>query len=231
MFAHLRKMGLHRRTRLLRIVPLDCFENTLVVILSALRAASDAEYPQALFAEQSNDGIDQRQNNRVRRRLGERQVKIQIRFDKRIGIPSRAVHDIKSLLHRREILIVGADRRQSRDLRLQNFPNLYQVGPAILIAALDNPVQGPAHGIRGTVRDKCSAARKRVDQPFFLKRFNGFANGGSADAELFGKVALRGELAAFSQFTLENRLFNLLDDLLVKPRSLNDFIQEMTLAN
>ena len=156
------------------------------------------ENPQALFAQQSNDGIDQRQNNRVRRRLGERQVKIKIRFDKSIGIPSRAVHDIKSLSHRREILIVGADRSQSRDLRLQNFPNFHQVGPAIRIAALDNPVQRPAHGIGGSIRDKRSAARKRVDQPLFLKRFDGFANRGSADAELLGKVALRGKLAALS---------------------------------
>jgi len=220
-------MGLHRRTRLLRIVPLDCFENTLVVILSALRAASDAEYPQALFAEQSNNGIDQRQNNRVRRRLGERQVKIKIRFDKSIGIPSRAVHDIKSLSHRREILFVGADRRQSRDLRLQNFPNFYQVGPAIRIAALDNPVQGPAHGIGRSIRDKCSSARKRVDQPLFLKRFDGLANGGPADAELLGKVALGGELAAFAQFPLEDRFLDLLYDLLVKTRRLNDLVQEV----
>ena len=80
-------MGLHRGTRLLRIVPLDCFENALVVMLPALRAAFHPEDSQALFAQQSNDGIDQRKNNRVRRRLGERQVKIKIRFDKSVGIP------------------------------------------------------------------------------------------------------------------------------------------------
>ena len=60
MFAHLREMSLHCGTSLLRIVPLDCFENAFVVILPALWAASDAENPQALFAEQSNNGIDQR---------------------------------------------------------------------------------------------------------------------------------------------------------------------------
>ena len=81
-------MGLHGGTSLLRIVPLDRFENALVVILSALRAACDVENPQALFAQQSNNGIDQRQNNRVRRRLSERQMKIKIRFDESIGIPS-----------------------------------------------------------------------------------------------------------------------------------------------
>jgi len=229
MFAHLREMSLHCGTSFLRIVPLDCFENVFVVILSALRAASDAEYPQALFAEQSNNGIDQRQNNRVRRRLGERQVKIKIRFDKRIRIPSRTVHDIKSLSHCREILIVGADRCQSRDLRLQNFPNFYQIGPAIRIAALDNSVQRTAHRVGRSIRDESSTPRKRVDQPLFLKRFDGFAHGSPADAKLLGKVSFRGKLAAFAQFALEDRFLDLLNNLLVKTRRLNDFVQEMRL--
>ena len=53
-------MGLHGATRPRRIVALDGFEYAPVVILPALRAAADTENAQALFAQQTYDGIDQR---------------------------------------------------------------------------------------------------------------------------------------------------------------------------
>ena len=63
-------MRLHRRARTRRIVTLDRIQNSLVMMLAALRPAADAENPQALFAQQSDDGIDQRQNDGIGRRLG-----------------------------------------------------------------------------------------------------------------------------------------------------------------
>ena len=51
-----------------------------------------------------------------------------------------------------------------------------------------------------------------------------------AHSKLLGQIALRRKLAALAQLTLEDRLLNLLNDLLVQPRSLNGLIQEETLA-
>ncbi len=73
-------------------------------------------------------------------------------------------------------------------------------------------------------RYECSAARERVNQPFFLECFNGFANCGSADAELLGEFAFGGELATLGEFALEDSLLNLLYDLFVQTGSLNNFL-------
>src|SRR5579862_1545543 len=224
-------MGLHGGASGLWIMTLDGLENLLVMKLPTLRASPDAENSQALFAQQSHDGIDQRKNNRVRRRFGQRQVKIEIGFNEGIGIPSRIIHYFNGLSHRCEILIIGSDRCQSRDFRLQNFPYFHQVSQAVRLAALDNPVQRPAHRVRGPIRDKSSAPRKRVDQTLFLKGLDGFAYCRPADAELPRKIALRGQLAALAQFALADGFLNLLNDLLVEPRSLDNFVQEIPLTS
>src|SRR5271169_1312370 len=125
-------------------------------------------------------------------------MKIEIRLDKSVRIRSCSIHDINSLPHRREVLIRGANRSQCRDLRLQNFPHFYQIGPSVWFAALDNSVQRTAHGIRGSIRDESSAAGKGVDQTFLLKRFDRFAISRPADTELLGKIALRRKLGTFT---------------------------------
>src|SRR5579863_2918989 len=195
-------MSLHGRTRLFRIVALDRVQDPLVVTLSALRTASNAKNPQALLPQQTNDGINQRQYDWISRRFGEGQMKIEIGLNESIGIPARLVHDGNGVSHRRKILGARANRSQSRDFWLQYFACFHQKRPAVGIAALDDAVQGAAHGIRGAVRDECPAARERVDQPLFLQRLDRLANRRSADAELLGEVSLGRELAAFGQFAL-----------------------------
>src|SRR5208283_680743 len=72
--AHLLEMSAHCVARHLRVVALDRLENTLVMKLPTLRAAFDVEDFYTLLAQQSNNGIDQGQNQRIGRRFGQRQM-------------------------------------------------------------------------------------------------------------------------------------------------------------
>jgi hypothetical protein len=126
--AHLPEVSLHPFTRSPRVVALDRIEDSFVVNLSAFRAAIDIEDSHALFTQQSNDGIDQRENERVRGRFGQRKMKIEIRLDEGVGIVHRVVHYIDRLSHRCKVLIVSTNCRQGSDLRFQNFAKLHQVG-------------------------------------------------------------------------------------------------------
>ena len=71
-FAYLLEMRAHRAPCHLGIAPLDRLENALVMDLSALWSAFHIEDSYALLAQQSDDGIDQRKNQRIRGRLGQR---------------------------------------------------------------------------------------------------------------------------------------------------------------
>ena len=53
--------------------------------LAALRSAVDIENPAALFAQETDNRIQQRKNKRISRRFRQRQMKIQIRFDVGFG--------------------------------------------------------------------------------------------------------------------------------------------------
>ena len=61
--------------------------------LAALGAARHAEYPQSLLAQQADDGIEQREYQRIGRTFGEGQMKIEIGFDVGFRILARTIHD------------------------------------------------------------------------------------------------------------------------------------------
>ena len=65
-------MGAHRAPCHLGVAALDRLENALVMNLSALWSAFHIEDSYALLAQQSNDGINQRKNERIRDRLRQR---------------------------------------------------------------------------------------------------------------------------------------------------------------
>src|SRR5882672_6219364 len=109
-------MSLHRFPRFPRIAALHRIEDTLVVDLSALWPSIDVEDSHALFTQQSNDGIDQGQNEWVRRRFGQGEMKIEIRLDEGIGIVPRVVHHTDRFSHGRKVLIVSTSRSQCSDL-------------------------------------------------------------------------------------------------------------------
>jgi hypothetical protein len=120
---HLFEMSLHRLPRLLSVAPLHCVEDPLVMNLAALGTARHFKNSQALFPQQSNDRIDQRKDQRIPRRLRERQVKIKVSFDVGVGILSRPVHHGDRFAHGREIRFLGATGRERRNLRFQDGPH------------------------------------------------------------------------------------------------------------
>jgi len=98
-------MGAHCIPRQFRIAPLHRLKDALVMKLPALRAALDVENFDALFAQQSDDGIDQLKNQRIGCCLGQSEMEIKIRLDECRGILLGAVHDRDSLPQAGEIFI------------------------------------------------------------------------------------------------------------------------------
>jgi len=84
-FAYLLKMRAHGAAGHLGIVPLHRLKNALVMDLSALRSALDIKDSYALLAQQSDDGIDQGKNERIRGRFRQCQMKVEIGFDVGLG--------------------------------------------------------------------------------------------------------------------------------------------------
>ena len=100
--ADLAQVSPHGVTGGVGIAPLHRFENSLVMYLAALGTAGDFEDSQPLFAKESDDGVEQRKDQRVGGTFGEREVKVEISFDVGIGILAGAVHDGDGLAHRRQ---------------------------------------------------------------------------------------------------------------------------------
>jgi hypothetical protein len=74
--------------------------------------------------------------------------------------------------------------------------------------------------------DEGSAPGVSLHQSLFAKRLHRFANRGSAYAELVSEFPLRRQLITLFQVTLEDGVFNLLDNLLVQPRCLDYFVHD-----
>jgi len=100
--AHLAKVIAHGVAGRFGIAPLDRVENSLVMNLAALGTAGDFKDTQALFAQKSDDGVEQRKDQRVGRTFGQREVKVEIRFNVGVGILTGPVHDSDSLAHGRQ---------------------------------------------------------------------------------------------------------------------------------
>ena len=155
--THLFKVCLHRFPRLLGVAPLHGLKNPLVMKLAALRATWNPEDSQALLPQQANDRIDQGKDQRVRRRLRQRQVKIQVCLDVGVGVLSGPVHHRHRLAHSREIRFLGASGREGRDFRLQDGTHLGQVSRTFRLTNFRHQVEGLANGMRGTISDEGSA--------------------------------------------------------------------------
>src|SRR5579872_5831903 len=126
-FAHLPEMSLHRFTRPSCITAFHGSKNSLMVNLPARRTAIDIKSSQALFTQHFDDRIDQGENERIARRFGQGQMKVQISLNVGVGILPGIVHHCDRLSHRCQILLVCACGRQGSNLGLQNFANLRQM--------------------------------------------------------------------------------------------------------
>ena len=96
-----------------------------------------------------------------------------------------------------------------------------------LLPDLHHEVERLPRCLRGSVSDKGSAAGVGFDQTFFAERLHRLAHGGAADSETLRQLAFGRKLIARLQRSVENGLFDLLDDLLIQPRGSNNFVHRV----
>jgi hypothetical protein len=222
--SYLTQMGAHRRARFFRIMALDGFQDLFVVNLPALRAAGNAKDAEPLLAQKSNDGIEQRKNERIFRTFRQGQMKVEISLDIGFRILSGSIHDRDRLAHRGQFRFLNADSSEGSDFRLENRANFRQVSGAFRLADLDHEIEGLADGLGGSVGDEGSASGKSFDETFFAKRLDGLAHCSAADSETLGELAFGGKLVARFQSALDNGFLDLLNDLFVKAGRSNEFV-------
>src|SRR6516165_8401802 len=80
-FMHLPQVGPHQLASCFWAAPLDRFKNSFVVKLSVFGTALDTKNPETLFAQQADDGIQQRQDERIARGLRQRQMEVEVGLD------------------------------------------------------------------------------------------------------------------------------------------------------
>src|SRR6267154_254066 len=151
-------------------------------------------------------------------------MKVQVRFDKCVGIPPRRIHYRDRFAHRNQVLFVCSRGRERSDFRLQNLANFDEVARSFRLPNLDHTVEGLADGIGSSIGDKRTPAGIRFDQALFSQGLDGFANGGAAHSKLLSQLAFGRKLVARFERALDDRVFDLLNDLLVKARRAYDFV-------
>ena len=99
-----------------------CFDrrqDALVMKLPALRPAVHIKNAAALLAQQPDDRIKERKNQRISGRFRQRQMEIKIGFDISVGIMQVAIHHGHRFAHGRKQLFFDSLRGQSRNFRLR----------------------------------------------------------------------------------------------------------------
>ena len=82
---------------------------------------------------------------------------------------------------------------------------------------LDHQVEGLAHGARGPIGDEGSAAGVGFHQTLFAQSLDRLAYRGAAHSETQRQLAFRRKLVSRLEIPLDDRFFDLLNDLLVEP--------------
>ena len=192
--------------------------------LPPVRSAVHLKDADALLAEQAHDRIDQRQNQRIGRSLSQRKVEIQIGFNISLGLQPLPVHHGNGFPHHGQLPFLNSCGRQPSDLRLQNLSHFFQVNGVVGLPQLDHQVQRLPNRPRSSVGDECSTSGIRLHQTLLVERLNRFAYRRPAHAKTHRQLALGRQLVAGLQRPLQNRIFNLLNNLFVKPRGSHRFI-------
>ena len=97
---------------------------------------------------------------------------------------------------------------------------------ALWLSDFYHQVQRLPDGLCGAVGNESSPSGVRLDQPFLAKSFHRFAHSSATHTEALGKVPLGGELVAGFQIAFDYGFFDLLNNLLIKARSANQFVHE-----
>src|SRR5258708_2060669 len=91
-FTDLAQMLAHGFAGVFSLALFDCCKDLFVVNLAALGASGNFKDAEALFAQQSDDGIDQRKNDRIGGGFGECQMKVVSSFVVGVGVVVSAAH-------------------------------------------------------------------------------------------------------------------------------------------
>ena len=225
--ADLLQVRAHGFARRFGIVSFNGFKDALVVNLAARTAAVDAENAHALFFEQADDGVDQRQDERIAGGLGEREMEIIVGLDESLRLVQIPVHHSNGVAHGGEMRFLGARGGQCGDLGLENLAHFHERGGAFRVVDLHHQVEGLADGLGRAVGDERAAARVRLDQTFFSEDFYGLANCGAADVKLLSEFGFGGKLIARLERASEYRLLDLPNNLFVEPQGLDGFIHKL----
>src|SRR5579871_865399 len=219
--SHLPEMSAHRLVRGICVAPLNRVKNSLVINLSPLGTARNFEDAQPLLAQQADDGIEQREDKRVVGSLGKRQMKIEIGFNVGVRVSAGPVHDRYSFAHGSELGLLNARRGQSCNLGFQNCANLSEVSGAFGLPDFYHQVERLPNRLIRTIGDEGAAPGESFDQTLLPKSFDRLAHSRAADTEALRQFTLSGELIAGLQGAADDGLLDLLNDLLVQPRSAN----------
>lgn len=101
-------MNPHRFAGGLPIMPLDRLQDLLMMELASLRAAIYCEDPAALFAQQTNDRVQQGENQGVFDGFSQSQVKVKVGLYVGVWIVEVAVHYGDRFSHCCEQLFINA---------------------------------------------------------------------------------------------------------------------------
>ncbi len=118
-----------------------------------------------------------------------------------------------------------------RNLRLENRSHLGKMRGTFRLPDLHHQVERLPHRLRGAIGDECAAPRVSFDQSFFAQRLNRFAHRGAAHAEALRQLAFCRQLIARLQIALDDRFFDLLNDLFVKTRRSNQLVHSSALPS
>src|SRR4029077_15722660 len=95
-------MRLHRFARPFRVTAFDGRQDSLVMKLAALRSALHIKNSHPLLAKQAHNGIEQRQDERIRRRFSQRQMEVEVSVDEGIRVLPPPVYDRDCVSHGRK---------------------------------------------------------------------------------------------------------------------------------
>ncbi len=110
----------------LQVMTNNSVENTLVAVLSA-SCSSPYKDAFALLSQKVNDGVYEYGNERILRSLGQSQVKIQIGFDKGVGVIHGIVHGRHRVSHCSNMFFRRSLRSQISNLEFQYFANFNEI--------------------------------------------------------------------------------------------------------
>lgn len=218
-------MRAHGVARGIRIVLFDRAQDFFVMKLSPFQSAFRARNPLALLSQEVHDRIDEHGKDGILSRFCQREVKIEIEFNKEVGVVQGTVHCCDGGARLVELFFLCALGCKRGDFWFEHFAHFDQAMRAIVRSDLDHQIERMTSGLGCTVRDECAAAMLDRNQTFLSEGLDGFTDRSAAHAELLSEVAFRGKLIAEFEIGVEDLGFDLLHDAFVEPFGVESLVR------